>query len=73
MAKYKGIYGGAEYLVHFKFSEFLNLTFVAMMYGLGMPLLFPIAALGMFNAYVSERMSLAFIARQPPAMDDSLT
>lgn len=73
MAKYKAIYGGPEYLVHFKFSELLNVSFVAMMYGLGMPLLFPLAALGLFSAYVAERIALAFIARQPPAMDDALT
>lgn len=63
LAKYRAVYGGPEYLVHFKFSEFLNLTFIAMMYGLGMPLLFPIVAVAMFNAYIAERIQLAFIAR----------
>ena len=73
MAKYKSIYGGAEYLIHFKYSEFLNLTYITMMYGLGVPLLFPIAALYMFIAYVCERIMLAYVVRQPPAMDDALT
>jgi hypothetical protein len=73
MSKYKSIYGGPEYLVHFKYSEMLNVLFVSMMYGLGMPLLFPISALALFMAYVCERISAAFIARQPPAMDDALT
>lgn len=44
-----------------------------MMYGLGIPLLFPVAALGLFVAYVCERISLAYVARQPPAMDDTST
>ena len=73
MAKYKSIYGGAEYLIHFKYSEFLNLTYITMMYGLGIPMLFPVAALGMFIKYVSERIVLAYVVRQPPAMDDALT
>lgn len=73
LSKYKAIYGGPEYLVHFKYSEMLNIVFVTMLYGLGMPILFPISALALFMAYVSERFSLAFISRQPPAMDDALT
>lgn len=73
LSKYKSIYGGPDYLVHFKYSEMLNILFVSMLYGLGMPLLFPISGLALFMAYVCERISLAYITRQPPAMDDSLT
>lgn len=73
MSKYKAVYGGPEYKFHFKYSEMLNIIFVSMLYGLGMPILFVIAAFALFVAYVVERINLAFIARQPPAMDDALT
>jgi len=73
MSRYKLIYGGPEYLIHFKYSEFLNITYITMMYGIGIPLLFPIAALALFNAYISERILLAYAVRLPPAMDNVLT
>ena len=49
MANYKTLYSGPEYVLHFKYSEVLNVTFIAMMYGLAMPILFPIACLNLFN------------------------
>jgi hypothetical protein len=73
MAKYKNIYGGKEYLIHFKYSEFLNITYITMMYGIGIPLLFPVAALALINAYISERILTAWVFKMPPAMDNKLT
>lgn len=73
MAKYKLLYGGGDYLIHFKYSEFMNVYYITMMYGIGIPLLFPVAALYCFNAYVSERIIVAYYMRLPPSMDDSLT
>lgn len=73
MAGFKKLYGGGDYLVHAKYSSMLNVTFVAMMYGFGQPLLFPIAALTLFNTYVSERIIVAYAMRLPPALDNRLT
>lgn len=42
---YKFFNGGGEYMIHFKYSDCLNVCFVCSMYGLAMPLLFPIAAI----------------------------
>lgn len=53
--KYMEIHGGRNYIVHFKFSGILNICFVTMMYGLGLPQLFPIAVLSMFIIYCTER------------------
>jgi len=39
------LYSGPEYIIHYKYSLLLNSAFVTMMYGLGMPILFPIAVL----------------------------
>ena len=33
------------------------------MYGIGMPILFPLAALNLFNAWVAERIVVAWIVK----------
>ena len=45
LAWYKWFNGGSEYMIHFKYSDALNVCFVCMMYGLAIPLLFPVAAI----------------------------
>lgn len=44
-----------------------------MMYGVGMPLLFPIAAFNFFNQWITERYTVAYYMKLPPALDDHLT
>lgn len=46
--------------------------YVAFTYGLFMPIMFPIALIGIFNMYCVERMSLAYYYRQPPMFDEKL-
>lgn len=45
LQQYVELYSGPVYLIHYKYSAILNITFVTMMYGLGLPVLFPIAVL----------------------------
>jgi len=73
MAKFKAIWSGGDYVIHFKYSGMLNIAYVTMMYGMGMPALFPIAAINYFNQYVAERMVVAWHMKAPAAMDDQLT
>lgn len=49
MAIYKVIHSGIEYDIHFKYSAVLNVACVTMMYGVGMPILFPVAAINFLN------------------------
>jgi len=51
MQRYVDIYSGPVYQIHFKYSGIMNVTFVTMMYGIGMPILFPIAAFSYFMLY----------------------
>jgi hypothetical protein len=44
-----------------------------MLYGLGMPIMFPMAMIIISNQRLAERVQVAFNMRQPPAMDDSLS
>jgi len=72
MTGYKNVYKGDTYLTYIKFSYALNITFVAMMYGIGMPILFPLAAVVLIVQWVCERMTLAKDVVLPPAMGDSM-
>lgn len=42
---YKWFNGPGEYMIHFKYSDALNVCFVCLLYGLAIPMLFPIAAI----------------------------
>lgn len=64
---------GKDMPIHFKYSDCLNITFLAMLYGLGMPIMFPMAALIVTNQRLAERIQVAYNYRQPPAMDNSLS
>ena len=44
-----------------------------MMYGLGLPLLFPIAFLSYFIFWLVERFQIAYTYRLPPKMDSKMT
>ena len=49
------LYKGPDYIIHFKYSNILNVTYVTMLYGLGLPILFPIALLTYIIFYLVER------------------
>lgn len=73
MQTYVDIYSGPEYMIHFKYSSIMNVTFVTMMYGLGVPILFPIAAFSYFVFYTLERLLTAYFYQLPPTFDDQMT
>ena len=52
---YLELYTGPDYIVHYKYSGILNITFVTMLYGIGLPMLWPIACLSYFVIYCTER------------------
>ena len=70
MATYKDLYSGVDYVIHFKCSGVINIVWVTMMYGVGLPILFPIAAFNFFNQYVCERITVTYQVKLPPALDD---
>lgn len=47
--------------------------YITLMYGIGMPILFPIAAFKFFNLYICERITMAYAMKQPPCLDDKMT
>lgn len=71
--QYIELYSGPSYIVHFKYSSVFNVTFVTMMYGVGLPILFPIAVMNYFIFYFLERYHMARTYQLPPSLDDRLT
>ena len=71
--KYLELYSGPNYIIHYKYSGVLNIVFVTMLYGIGLPMLFPIAFLSLFIIYATERYMIAYTYQLPPAMDDTMT
>ena len=72
MASFMATWGGYDYVVHFKFANLLVVIYVSMMYGLGMPILYPIAAVNFMNQYMCERFILAYFMKQPPVLNDRI-
>ena len=72
LQQYVEIYSGPVYFIHYKYSAIMNITFVTMMYGIGIPVLFPIAAIALFVLYMVEKSMIYFSYRQPPLYDDLL-
>jgi hypothetical protein len=70
---YIDTYTGPIYLMHYKYSALLNIVFVTFMYGLGMPVLFPIAILSFVIMYAQEKMMLYYGYRVPPMYDERLS
>ena len=63
MVAYKELYSGVPYFIHFRYSELLTVIYITMLYGIGMPILFPIAAFSLMNQWLAERVTLAYLVR----------
>lgn len=58
--------------MHYKYSAMLNTTFVTMLFGAGMPILFPIAAATFIFFYMIENYKFYWVYKQRPAYDEKL-
>mmetsp|Transcript_1031 Transcript_1031/g.1315 ORF Transcript_1031/g.1315 Transcript_1031/m.1315 type:complete len:202 (+) Transcript_1031:1713-2318(+) len=70
--QYVNLYSGPNHAMHFKYSMIMVVTFVTFMYGLAIPMLFPLAVFTYLNQYICERLTLAYFYQQPPSYDDKL-
>lgn len=69
---YVDLYSGPIFFIHYKYSAIMNIVFVTMMYGMGIPVLFPIAAASLFVLYFIEKFMLYYVYREPPMYDEKL-
>ena len=70
--QYVEVYSGPTFFIHYKYSFILNITFVTFMYGMGLPILFPIAAMSFLMLYCMEKLMIHYSYRQPPMYDERL-
>lgn len=68
--QYIDLYSGPVYMMHYKYSTILNVTFVTFMYGFGMPYLFPVAIYSLIVLYFIEKTMLYYSYRSPPMYDE---
>jgi hypothetical protein len=69
---YVELYSGPIFFIHYKYSSIMNIVFVTMMYGMGLPILFPIAAFSFLTLYCMEKLLLHYVYREPPMYDEKL-
>merc|ERR1719183_3333671 len=70
--QYVNLYCGPEYFMHFKYSGIMNIVFITMMFGTGLPILFPLAFFALLVLYMVENYMLYYGYKQPPAYDGYL-
>lgn len=69
---YIQLYSGPEHSMNYKYALILSTIFITFMFGLAMPLLFPIAAFTFFNLLLMERILLTYFHPLPRMYDDKL-
>lgn len=70
---YVSTYQGPLYFMHYKYSSILTIVYITMMYGFGMPVLFPIAMLSFLVLYFVEKLMLFYGYVMPPMYDERLS
>lgn len=70
--KYVDLYAGPDYFIYNKYTSILNVIFVTFMYGLAMPLLFPICFLFLMVFYFFDKLLITYFFKKPPMYDDKI-
>jgi hypothetical protein len=73
IAQFLEIHSGPNHEVHVKYAEVLNVVFVTLMYGPGLPVLYIIAVVHYFVYWNVARYSVVYQIQQPPHMGLELT
>ena len=61
--QYIELYSGPVYLMENRYNPIIVQVYVSFMYGLFIPILFPIAFLGILNKYFVEKLTLTYYYR----------
>ena len=70
--QYVNLHAGPQYFMHYKYSSVMNIVFITMMFGAGLPILFPIAAASLTTLFCLEKYMIYYVYKQPPAYDEKL-
>lgn len=60
-AEYIRLYAGVDHPLHYGYSTLLVIIFITFMFGFGIPILFPIAALSIFVLYCVEKFQIYYL------------
>ena len=66
------MYAGPEIELYYRYSGLLYLVYNSLINGIAMPLLFPIALIGLVILYVSEKIMFVRYYQKPPIFDEKL-
>ena len=69
---YIDIHAGPQYPMHAKYAFILLTVFMTQLFGLGLPILYPIALIGFIIFYYTEMYMLHYSYRSPPCYDEKL-
>lgn len=69
---YIDIHAGPEYPMHAKYAFIMLTVFMTQLFGLGLPILYPVALIGFIIFYYSEMYMLHYSYRCPPCYDEKL-
>ena len=58
--------------MHYKFSSIIVQVTVSFMYGMMLPVLFPITLMGIMNMYMIEKLTIAYYYQEPPKYYNNL-
>jgi len=70
--QYVNLWSGPEFYMHYKYAGAMNVAFLTLMFGTGIPQLYPIAALSFFVLYGIENLMLYYVYKKPPDYDEKL-
>ena len=70
--QYKQIYTGDIFAIAHGYGRMINITWITMFYGVGMPILFPISCAAFIVMYVVENYCLYYVYIKPDINDDSI-
>jgi len=57
---YVNTYAGPQHVMSYRYSAILVTTWITLMYGVALPIMFPIAAFTFFNYYIVDRFLVAY-------------
>lgn len=73
IAQYVSIYAGPEQRLYAQYATLQVIVFTTFLYGLFIPLLFPVALIFFINQNISDKILLTYFFRKPPMYNDNLT
>ena len=69
---FQTLYEGPKFLIHWKYAYILNVVYQTMLFGPGLPVLFPVALGSIFVLYVTEKLAVAYSYQKPPMYDSTV-